>query len=213
MHYRECLIVFTRFPEPGTTKTRLIPRLGSRGAADLQRRMTEHVLAQARPLRDVRGADLEVRYDGGNAAGMRTWLGEDLAYVRQGAGDIGARMARALRDAMAQGYDAMVLIGSDIPGISTALVQRAFEALAGAPVVLGPASDGGYYLIGLSRDMKQADLPALFAGMPWGSSAVLADTCRRLRRLGCPYILLETLDDVDRPEDLPVWERFNPNIA
>jgi len=213
MRHRECLMIFTRFPEPGTTKTRLIPRLGSRGAADLQRRMTEHVLTQARPLQDVRGVDLEVRYDGGDAAAMRAWLGEDLVYVRQGAGDIGARMARALRDGMAREYAAMVLIGSDIPGISTALVQGAFEALAEDPVVLGPASDGGYYLIGLSRDVKPTDLPTLFSGVPWGSATVLADTCRRLRRLGRPCILLETLEDVDRPEDLPVWERFNPNIA
>lgn len=206
-HLRECLIVFTRYPEPGTTKTRLIPKLGPCGAADLQRQMTEHILAQAVPLMTSRGLELEVRYEGGDAQLMRAWLGDAVSYAPQGPGDIGRRMAQALRAAGKRGNTSSVVIGTDIPDITTALLNRAFEALCNDIIVLGPASDGGYYLIGLPRKMMKKPAPGLFSAINWGTSTVLQETCRRLKEQGLNYTLLETLDDVDRPEDLPVWER------
>lgn len=204
---RERLIVFTRYPEPGTTKTRLIPCLGAAGAADLQRRMTARILAQARALETRRGLALEVRHEGGDRQLMQAWLGAGLVFTPQGAGDIGCRMARALDDAMRRGAAAAVLVGSDIPGITTALLASAFDKIAEQTVVLGPARDGGYYLIGLSPAALAEASAAIFLGMDWGTSAVLAETCRRLERLGLSYRLLAPLDDVDRPEDLHVWER------
>ena len=208
MNHRECLIIFTRYPEPGTTKTRLIPRLGSKGAADLQRQMTEHLLARAIPLQDTRGLVLEVRYEGGDARKMKAWLGAGIVYRPQGPGDIGERMARAFRDAHDRGHTAVVVVGADIPGLTAGLLDRAFEMLAAGQTVLGPASDGGYYLIGLMRDAMASALVDLFSAMPWGTAKVLSETCQRLRGLGLSYTLLGTLDDVDRPEDLPVWERY-----
>ena len=106
MHPRECLILFTRYPEPGTTKTRLIPCLGPRGAADIQRQMTVHAMAMALPLKASRGLELEVCFDGGSFASMRDWLGAAVRYSRQGEGDIGQRMARAFRQAFDRGHDA-----------------------------------------------------------------------------------------------------------
>lgn len=203
----ECLIMFTRYPEPGTTKTRLIKCLGPRGAADLQRQMTEHVLAQALPLVDSRELELEVRYEGGNARLMHAWLGAAVTYAAQGPGDIGQRMAQALHDAGDRGKTARVVIGTDIPAITTALLDRAFETLSDDKVVLGPASDGGYYLIGVPRTVPVQPPPGLFSDIAWGTSTVLPETCRRLKSHGLDYTLLETLDDVDRPEDLPAWER------
>lgn len=205
--HRACLIIFTRYPEPGTTKTRLIPHLGRRGAADLQRQMTAHVLAQALPLMTSRGLELEVRYEGGDARLMRAWLGDAVTYVRQGSGDIGRRMAQAFRAAEGRGNTAIVLIGTDIPDITTALLHRAFEKLCDDTIVLGPAADGGYYLIGLPCKMLAPAAPGLFSGIAWGTATVLQVTCRRLKEQGFNYSLLETLEDVDRPEDLPVWER------
>ena len=84
MPHRECLILFTRYPEPGTTKTRLIPHLGPAGAADLQRQMTAHIMAQALPLKESRKLKVEVRYDGGDDALMRAWLGDALALSAAG---------------------------------------------------------------------------------------------------------------------------------
>jgi rSAM/selenodomain-associated transferase 1 len=208
MRHRECLIIFTRYPEPGTTKTRLIPHLGRRGAADIQRQMTGHVLAQALPLMTSRGLELEIRYEGGDARLMRAWLGDAVTYVRQGPGDIGRRMAQAFRDAVDRGHRSIVLIGTDIPDITTALIAGAFEKLYDDKIVLGPAVDGGYYLIGLPRKMLAPGAPGLFSDIAWGTATVLQETCRRLKEQGLNYSLLETLEDVDRPEDLRVWERY-----
>jgi hypothetical protein len=204
----ECLMVFTRYPEPGTTKTRLIPHLGARGAADIQRRMTEHVLAQARPLMTSRGLDLEVHFEGGDTRRMRAWLGDALTFIRQGEGDIGRRMEQAFDGAVDRGRTSMAIVGTDIPDISTALLERAFEMLCQETIVLGPAVDGGYYFIGLPRKVYPRAARGLFADLPWGTSVVLAESCRRLQRLGLAYRLLDRLADVDRPEDLPVWERW-----
>ena len=200
---REGLIIFTRYPQPGKTKTRLIPLLGPHGAAGLQRRMTEHLLAQAREFQKHRSVSLEVRYEGGNTHLMKKWLGTDLSFRPQGSGDLGQRMARAFREAFHGGMDRLVLVGTDIPGITPGLLSGAFEALAQVDMVLGPALDGGYYLIGLRHAF-----PQLFVGMPWGTEGVLERTRHVADGLGLSVALLETLDDVDRPEDLPFWEKI-----
>ena len=96
------LIVFTRFPEPGKTKTRLIPALGKQGAADLQRQMTEHIIATAAKINNRPDLNIEIRHEGGNAESMRAWLGPQLVYRAQGSGDLGRRMARAFKDAFHQ---------------------------------------------------------------------------------------------------------------
>jgi rSAM/selenodomain-associated transferase 2/rSAM/selenodomain-associated transferase 1 len=193
------LIVFTRYPEPGLTKTRLIPVLGPEGAARLQAEMTGRVVLQARRL--VPDADLEIRHDGGSSAAMGRWLGSDLIYRPQGEGDVGRRMVRALDEALDEGAPAVVLIGTDCPGVTPALLDRAFDALQDHDLVLGPAADGGYYLVGLSRHA-----PALFTDMTWGHDRVLVDTLARADRLGLRKTLVDTLIDVDRPDDLAAWE-------
>ena len=195
---RERLIVFTRYPEPGRTKTRLIPALGPDGAADLQRRMTRHVLHQA----DGLAAETEIWYEGGGDARMRECFGADRAYRQQSPGDIGERMLAAFTDAFNSGASRVVLIGTDCPGISPALLRQALDALQRNDLVLGPAADGGYYLIGLKRP-----IPELFDGLPWSTGAVLEATLRICRDLGLKVELLDELRDVDRPEDLPDCER------
>jgi len=111
MKVHKQLIVFTRFPMPGKTKTRLIPHLGADGAARLQREMTEHTVRQARKT----GAKIEIRYTGGSAGQMCNWLGKDLHYAEQGGGDLGERMAHAFEEAFAGGAERVVLVGSDCP--------------------------------------------------------------------------------------------------
>ena len=202
---RETLILFTRFPLAGRAKTRLIPRLGAEGAAELQREMTEHVLARMWPLIKRRGVQLEVRLDDGSRTDMRNWLGNDLDFTPQGDGDLGARMLRATNEAFAAGMDAAVVIGADCPELDAALVERAFDSLRTHPVVFGPATDGGYYLVGLRRP-----LPLLFQGIAWSTGSVLADSLARARQLGIEPCLLPELSDVDEPPDLLVWERARP---
>ncbi len=182
------LIMFTRFPEPGRAKTRLIPALGAEGAATMHRRLTERTLAVLRAA----GLTLEVWVTGATPDAFRSWLGDDLVLRPQGDGDLGARMRRALDDTPA------ILVGSDLPGLATRHIAAAATFLAHGETVLGPAEDGGYYLIGLPERA-----PFLFDAMAWSTDGVLAETCRRLDRHGRRYARLETLADLDRPQDLP----------
>ncbi len=201
----ERLIIFTRYPEAGTTKTRMIPELGAEGAADLQRQMTEHIISRAEELRGIHPLAVEIRYEGGSESLMMEWLGAGFSYRHQGNGDIGLRMGRALRDAFQNGCETAVIIGSDIPDITADIMQKAFETLNQKDLVLGPAGDGGYYLIGVHHRSFRHWHPRLFRHVSWGTAKVLPQTLGIAQKLGVKYNLLDTLRDVDRPEDLGVW--------
>jgi len=194
---RARLILFTRYPEPGRTKTRLIPALGAQGAAALQQRMSEALVGQMTRFASLYPASLEIRYAGGNRQAMAAWLATDIPCLDQGEGNLGDRLHRAFAQAFAQGAQRVVVIGADCPGLTPALFAQAFTALATQELVLGPARDGGYYLVGLTRPR-----PALFAKIPWGSGEVLAETLKQAQTLNLSTHILETLADVDRPEDL-----------
>jgi rSAM/selenodomain-associated transferase 2/rSAM/selenodomain-associated transferase 1 len=202
---RERLIVFTRYPEPGTTKTRMIPELGAEGAAELQRQMTEHILVRVNKLCESQHFPVEIRYEGGSEGLMKEWLGPEFSYCPQGNGDIGLRMGRALQKAFGQGCESVVIIGSDIPDITTEIMQNAFEALNQNDLVMGPAGDGGYYLIGVDRKTFRHWNPQLFSDISWGTENVLPETLAIAKKFELKYCLLDTLNDVDRPEDLRVW--------
>jgi len=188
---RDHLIVFTRFPVPGEAKTRLIPALGAEGAAGLQRQMTEHTVAQARKT----GAQIKIRWTGGSEEPMRNWLGEDLQYAEQGEGDLGDRMARAFEEHFEAGAERVVIVGCDCPSNGWKNIQKSFQGLEELDCVIGPASDGGYYLIGLIRPM-----PELFENIDWGTKRVLEQTLAAASEK--PFFLPE-LDDVDLPDDIP----------
>jgi len=194
------LMIFTRLPAAGRTKTRLIPALGAEGAAELQRQMTLHTVQCARRAARDGGLDMEIHHAGGQAEDFRRWLGPDLNYQCQMEGDLGRRMAQAFATAFQAGRPAAVLIGCDCPQLDENLLGRAFQALTERQLVLGPALDGGYYLIGLGQDC-----PELFQGVAWGTDRVRAETLRIADGKGLTVKLMEPLSDVDRPEDLPVW--------
>lgn len=196
------LIIFTRYPEPGKTKTRLIPVLGNIAAANLQREMTEYTVFQVQELRKAIEISLEVRFAGGDSQLMQDWLGLDLVYQSQGEGDLGLRMARSLFDAFQSGAEQVVIIGTDCPGVNPQILATAFEKLYTYDLVLGPAMDGGYYLIGLRQP-----IPELFVNIEWGTAQVFQKTVDIAQKLNLSYVNLSPLADVDRPEDLPIWEQ------
>jgi rSAM/selenodomain-associated transferase 1 len=197
----EYLMIFARHPTPGQVKTRLIPRLGAEGAAQLYRQMAEQTLQQALRLASQRSLGIGVWYTGGEADAMAAWLGPQVDYHRQPEGDLGHRLKTAFARVFDQGPGAVVAIGTDCPDLDAALLAEAFEQLQHYPLVLGPAQDGGYYLIGLRQPQ-----PQLFDGIPWSSGAVLATTVERAHHLGLVPIYLPLLSDIDRPEDLDRWQ-------
>ena len=133
---------------------------------------------------------------------MQSWLGPDLQVQRQGEGDLGDRLSQAFQTAFAEGKEAAIVLGTDCPELDAALLEQAFQELQLHDLVLGPASDGGYYLLGLRQPV-----PELFANIPWSTSTVLSQTLAIAEQLGLSIALLPTLSDVDYPEDLEVWYR------
>ncbi len=205
---RDQLIVFTRWPEPGTTKTRMIPALGAEGAAQLQREMTEFFMRTAKEFSQNSQSRIEVRYAGGDTSRMNGWLGKGLDFRAQADGDLGRRMDDAFRKAFLAGRRRVIIVGTDCPEISTGILTQALSSLDTHDLVLGPCKDGGYYLIGTNQLT-----PALFKEIAWGTDQVLSKTREIADRLGLKTKLLEVLDDVDRPEDLSIWERAKAGLG
>lgn len=187
------ILLFAKYPVPGQVKTRLIPALGALRAARLHRRLTEVTLVTA----VAAGAPVVVCAAGASLRRFRAWLGEGPAYVRQSEGDLGQRMDDAFARAFRQGTPKALAIGADVPSLTPDLIRKAFAALDFADVVLGPAADGGYYLIGMRRLHRR-----LFRDIAWGSGDVLSRTREILAANGISYRELPALSDVDRPEDL-----------
>lgn len=195
------ILIFARYPVPGRAKTRLIPALGAKKAAQLHRRMTEHAVTVARTTRKAAEAeaavDITVCYTGSSQKSFRAWLGTDLHYVPQSSGSLGGRMQTAFRMAFKGGCASALLVGSDVPGITPAILLQALDGLTHKDMALGPAADGGYYLIG----MKVLH-PSLFEAKDWGTDRVYAQTQQSIRDGGLMCADLPVLGDVDRPEDL-----------
>lgn len=199
------LIVFTRYPEPGTAKTRLIPALGAEGAAQISRQLTEQTLAQITQLCQQQAIAVTIAFAGGSISEMQQWLGrlwweQPWQYVPQMGADLGDRMATAMQAAFVEGAQRVLIIGTDCPDLTPALLCQAFQALDQVDLVLGPAIDGGYYLIG----MRQYN-PAIVQGIAWSTDAVLSQTLAIADSLGWTRHLLPTLQDIDNPADLAAW--------
>jgi uncharacterized protein len=184
------LVLFARYPTAGAAKTRLIPALGAEGAAAVHRQLTERTLS----VLLANGSPVELHHTGAEQADFRSWLGEGFAFVKQAEGDLTDRLLAALHPAP------VIFFGADTPDLSAHHVAAAVAALESHPVVLGPADDGGYYLIGMKTPM-----PEILNDMPWSTDQVMPETLRRLLEKGIEPALLDTLHDCDRPEDLARW--------
>lgn len=192
------IIVMTRFPEPGRTKTRLIPALGADRAAALHRCLitrTLNVALQAKA--ETIECELEVHYTGGDENVFQAAFGPESRYIPQVEGSLGERMSRAVRNAFADMASRVIVIGTDCPRIDVTHLTLALEQLARFDVVLGPATDGGYYLIG-SRQY----IPELFEGIDWGTSSVLQQTLIKASAARASVTQIAPLSDVDVAEDL-----------
>lgn len=193
----DCLLFFVRYPEPGRVKTRLIGPARPELVADFYAAMVEGVLDR---LGEGFGADLFVCFTPARReAAMRAWLGEDLFFVAQRGADLGERMANGFADAFAMGYDRVVLTGSDIPGLTPGIVRRGLDALTACRAALGPAEDGGYFLLGFHRD---GFVPTLFDEKEWGGAGVYARALERLAEAGMEAAVLDRLADLDTADDL-----------
>ncbi len=200
------VIVFTRYPEAGDTKTRLIPTLGPELASQVQEQLTKQMLVEALRYCDGNPCDVEVRFAGGDQTRMESQFGVGINYRPQSDGDLGTRLKHAFQTAFDEGTERVLAVGSDCPDLNSEILHEAIEALAKADVVIGPAIDGGYYLIGL-----RSPTPALFDGIDWGAEHVLTQTLLKARDSGLVVHHLKRLTDIDYPEDLIALRRNAAN--
>jgi rSAM/selenodomain-associated transferase 1 len=190
------VIVFLRAPELGRVKSRLAATVGPAQALVIYRELLELTLTTMRSHPQV---ELRVTPDE-SIAGQEPLLQPGWRRTPQGAGDLGERLERAVQDAFAAKPTPVVVIGCDCPELTEDDLIDAGRLLATRDVVFGPATDGGYWLIGLKRPM-----PELFRGISWGTSRVLPQSLDSAQRLGLNWGLLRELDDIDTEADWQAW--------
>jgi rSAM/selenodomain-associated transferase 1 len=179
------LIIMAKRPALGQVKTRLAARVGEEKALAIYQRLLNHTLQWTKPLRPVvywTGSGHEPRHD--------------FVSKEQASGDLGMRMSEAAMKEL-ENADGFVIIGTDCPELDEAMVQEAYAHLTHCDVVIGPAHDGGYYLIAMRKHY-----PALFNDMPWSTEVVCEETILRCRRLSLSVSMLPTLSDVDEWDDI-----------
>jgi uncharacterized protein len=190
---RDALAVIAKEPVAGLAKTRLVPALGTAGAARAAAAMLADTLAAVR----ASGAEPWLCFTPAVARERLGRLAPGFGLLAQAAGDLGDRLAACLADLLAAGADRVAIVGADTPHVPQASYRRAFAMLDEADVVLGPALDGGYYLVA-----AKASRPELFVGVPMGTETVLAETLARAASDRLVVALLPPLRDLDRVEDL-----------
>lgn len=219
----ELLVVMVKHPSPGRVKTRLATGVGEVRAVEIYRELVAATLdavgGWVQGEKGFSGVPVErrvwVSYDPPEQeAAVRGWLGpavaawpSPVAWVGQGDGDLGARLQLVFQQAFNQCFSAVCVIGTDCPYLSGDDLRDAFRTVGKGTVVLGPAVDGGYYLIGLKNQQN-----ALFNNIPWSTETTLVATCEAARRLGLKTRLLRRLSDVDTAEEWRAWEAAARNL-
>ncbi|XP_033644595.1 uncharacterized protein LOC117304321 isoform X1 [Asterias rubens] len=213
------VVLFTRFPEPGKTKTRLVAELGEAGASRAQLYMTDHMLnILAEFQKRKTDTAVEVKVAGGNVSQIGHWLDrkgfppERFSWSMQCDGHLGTKMAQTFDSSFKKGNEIAVIIGSDIPAIDADILDAALDKLhrSDCEMILGPAKDDGYYLVGLRKEVKHklGDLNSLFEGIEWGTSKVLQQQLDVASHSGIKVELMsQILTDVDTQDDLGEFER------
>jgi len=184
------LMVFVRNPQLGTVKTRLATTVGDKVALEIYIELMRHTAEVTHKV----SADKKVFYSE-KIEQNDVWNKMNFSKALQTKGTLGQRMENAFRTAFEKGYKKVLIVGSDLYSLKTSHIEKALHQLDKKEVVIGPAQDGGYYLLGLKKN-----LPALFCNKSWGTSSVLNETLNDLKLKS--IFLMKTLNDIDNFEDL-----------
>jgi rSAM/selenodomain-associated transferase 1 len=202
MHSDRLVLLFIKAPLPGNVKSRLAAAIGEEAALGLYRML----VLDAVEMLGKTPHPVHLYYSPMDAREAVTGLlGTDIPLRPQTGADLGGKMEHAFRDAFAEGFSRVVLVGSDLPELDRGIIAEAFDALEREDAVLGPASDGGYYLIGFRRNTLAA---RAFQGIPWSTPTVFGETMKVLQAGALRVHVLPMLHDLDTAADLKAfWER------
>ena len=212
-HPKITLIVMTRWPAAGRCKTRLAKEIGSKPAACIQKKLIRHTISVAKQLENKNLVEIHLAICGVASRAAKRWgasNGIKKAFP-QGEGCLGLRMKRQVINAQQSRQNkssrrSTIVIGTDLPGLSQIDLIKAIEALKKHEIVLGPALDGGYWLIGFSGKSLDPIINWPFSGIPWGSNQVLKQTLISAKIKKASYKLLHQQNDIDQLEDLSPWQ-------
>jgi len=190
MKNKNLLGFFAKFPEPGKVKTRLASDIGSGAAADVCRSIAEYVLKRTSPADSGYRRIIFYAPDAMRQS-FREWMPGEVLRAQSG-DDVGERMDNALKELFDLGAEKAIVVGSDIPCLHKGIIEQAFHELDRRDVIIGPAMDGGYYLIGM-----KSPHPEIFWNIAWGTGEVFRKTVANIEKKGLRYRAVETLFDVD----------------
>ncbi|MDE0504008.1 MAG: TIGR04282 family arsenosugar biosynthesis glycosyltransferase [Candidatus Poribacteria bacterium] len=195
-----CTIVFAKNPLPGQVKTRLLPLLSPEGAASLYRAF---LVDWCNALSALPTSDLVIAYSPPDSLReMKNLIGGHAIYIPQEDSGLGQRLTAVSRWACDRSYEKFLLVGSDSPTLPIAYIERAIELLASRDVVIGPSTDGGYYLIGFSKIGAERTIPTIFQDIAWSTEHVLRETLEKVDGTNAKVGVLPPWYDVDTPSDL-----------
>lgn len=196
---RNALIIFARYPEPGKVKTRLAATIGNEQAAALYKEWAEKIFFESKQARNVSHRYLFYA-DPGDYKKVHAWNNDGFLLQAQNGTELGDRIKAAFRKTFDDKMKKAIIIGTDAPDLTGDMIDNAVRRLDTHDIVIGPANDGGYYLLGMNRYY-----PDIFDGIPWSTGEVFHATVRKIKGNGLRYYELPVLSDIDTIEDLNRW--------
>ena len=204
---KNCVIFFVKYPAAGQVKTRLAPHLHQNQICELYKNFVADILSTLKEL----DANIRIFFSPAEAKdNLQNWLGDQFSYTPQAGNDIGQKMKNAFINIFQDGFSKAVLIGSDLPDLPGDFIKQSFEKLSSNDSVIGPAGDGGYYLIGFS---KNSFLPEVFDNINWSTDSVYENTRNILSQHNRKTAVLPKWHDVDTIEDLKAFVSRNENTS
>lgn len=201
--FENALIIFIKNPEEGKVKTRLAKTIGSSGALNIYKKLLNLTLQSALEIPVSRQLWYSSYIDYEDE-----WGQAHFGKFLQEGDDLGVRMKKAFAQAFDEGFEKVVIIGSDCPDVTPEILQQAFSQLDEKPVVIGPARDGGYYLLGM-----RYFIPSLFLDKNWSTKRVYSQTTETLNQLNVEFEVLPELNDIDTEEDLKKSTVLNDKLT
>ncbi len=203
--YNNSILFFVKYPEPGKVKTRLAKKLGDKKASALYRCFIQDLLETFKNVK----ADIHLYYTPGNSLQkFKDWLGNDHNYVKQPDDTLGGRMSESFDQTFSINYQKAIVIGSDSPDLGAEMINNAFNLLDNNQAVIGPAADGGYYLLGFNRKDFLTDI---FKNINWSTDKVFSDTMKIFKNNKYKVAKLSKWHDIDTFEDLKKLYKRNLN--